>query len=89
MRFGIEVRRSEDLDHARQRLAALEEDGAEHGALGIEVVRRDAGRQLQRAHRTAASLRSMHADRFASRHHSSRENRWRACIFVDNTVDNL
>ena len=62
MRLGVVVRVSQDLDDARQRLAALEEDGAEHRALGIEVVRRDAGRQLQRAHRCCRPMSSMRPD---------------------------
>src|SRR2546429_8745881 len=42
------------LDHARQRLAAFEQDGAEDGAFGVQVVWRDPRRQLQGAHRHAS-----------------------------------
>ena len=48
MRLRVEVRGSQNLDHARQRLAALEENGAEHGALGVEIVRRDARGHFER-----------------------------------------
>ena len=36
----------QELDAARKTVASLEEHGTEHGALGVEVVRRDAGRKL-------------------------------------------
>jgi hypothetical protein len=39
--FGVEVGWAEDLDHPGQRLPTLEQDGAEHGTLGIQIVRRD------------------------------------------------
>ena len=60
--LGVEVRGPEDLDDARQRLAALEQDGAEHGALGVEVVRRDARREFDGAHRHPLT-RGKHAAR--------------------------
>src|SRR5438874_839626 len=44
----VEVRRAEHLHHARERIAAFEQDGAEDGALGIEVVRRNARRNFER-----------------------------------------
>ena len=47
----VEVRGPQDFHHARQGLAALQEHGAEHGALGVEIVRRDARRNFERAHR--------------------------------------
>ena len=54
---------SQDLDHPRQRLTTFEEDGAEHGALGVEIVRRDARGDLERAHaRVSAHLGSMRPD---------------------------
>src|SRR2546428_694520 len=44
-------------------LAALQEHGAEHGALGVEIVRRDARRNFERAHaRVSAHLGSMRPD---------------------------
>src|SRR5687768_8910448 len=54
MRLRVEVRGAEHLDHARQRLAAFEQDGAERGALGIEVVRWNPGREFQWAHDDAS-----------------------------------
>ena len=50
MGLGVEVRGPEDLDHARERVAAFHEDGAENGALGVQVVRRNSRRNFQRAH---------------------------------------
>src|SRR5581483_3317568 len=48
MRLRVEVGGAQHLDHARQRLAPLEQDGAEDGALGIQVVRRNARRNFER-----------------------------------------
>src|SRR5438477_9157192 len=44
-----------DLDHARQRLAAFEQDGAEDGAFGVQVVWRDPRRD-----RKSTRLNSSH-----------------------------
>jgi hypothetical protein len=57
MRVGVEVRGLEHLDHARKRFAAFQKDGAEHGALGVQVVRRNSRRNFERAHATASMLR--------------------------------
>jgi hypothetical protein len=51
VRFGVEVRRLEELDHPGQGLAPLEEDRAQHGALGVQVVRRDSRRDFETTHR--------------------------------------
>ncbi len=50
MRLGVEIRGLEKLDHPRQGLAALEEDRAQHRALGVQVVRRDPRRHFETTH---------------------------------------
>src|SRR5216117_151749 len=44
----IEIGGPEYLDHARERLTAFQEEGAEDRAFGVQVVRRDPGRQVHR-----------------------------------------
>ena len=54
VRLRVEIRRAEHLDHARQRFTTLEKDGAEHGALGVQVVRRDARGNFEGTHQRIA-----------------------------------
>src|SRR5439155_24098809 len=44
----IEIGGPEYLDHARERLTTFQEEGAEDRAFGVQVVRRDPGRQVHR-----------------------------------------
>src|SRR4029453_2362760 len=75
MRLGIEVRGLEKLDHPRQGLAALEEDRAQHRALGVQVVRRDSRRNFETTHAreppriidASSSEAAMHVNEIQSR----------------------
>ena len=49
--LGVEIGGPQDLDDARERLAPFQQHGAEHRALGVQVVRRDLRRDFDGAHR--------------------------------------